>query len=257
MQSNLRVHARSFGSERYDRSAVNADAAASSRRAGEGRGGTAGAGIAGGVHVKRHAPLSIVLLLAGFALYLGLWRRPDSVGPKPVPMGKTVTQLLPDARRKLRPWKITKSEVPRDKLPDLVLPKPAPRTTRENARTDSARALDAQALESWKRGDIQGALDDFDAAVKADPDAPEPHSDYGRLLTLMTDYQHAMPHLEKAAQLRPEDPQVWLDLATFYERNELFERASDAKQKAEQLAGERKVTRNDNGFWILEGTTFP
>ena len=207
--------------------------------------------------MKRHALLLILLFVAGFGLFLGLQRHLGSVGPKPVAMGKTMTQLLPDEKWKLQTWKITKWEVPRDKLPDRVLPQPAPRTSPENARTDSARALDAQALELWKHGDIQGALDEFDAAVKADPDAPEPRSDYGRLLTLMTDYRHAMPHLEKAAQLKPEDPQVWLDLATFYERNELFERAAYAKQKADQLAGGRKAIRDANGFWIFEGTTFP
>ena len=207
--------------------------------------------------MKRHALLLALLFIMGFGLFLGLQRRLGSVGPKPVPMGKTMTQLLPDEKGKPQAWKITKWEVPRDKLPDLVLPKPAPRTTPENAQTDSARALDAQALETWKHGDIQGALDKFEAAVRADPDDPEPHSDYGRLLTLMTDYQHAIPHLEKAAQLKPGDPQVWLDLATFYERNELFERAAYAKQKANQLAGGRNAIRDDNGCWILDGTTFP
>jgi predicted Zn-dependent protease len=202
--------------------------------------------------------LSLILFfVTGFALFLGLQRHLGSVGPKPVAMGKTMTQLLPDENGKPQAWKIAKREVPRDKLPDLVLPKAAPRSAPENALTDSARALNAQALETWKHGDVQGALDKFEAAVKADPDDPEPHSNYGRLLTLMTDYQQAMPHLEKAAQLKPEDPQVWLDLANFYERNELFERAAYAKQKADQLAGGRNAIRDDNGFWVFEGTIFP
>lgn len=207
--------------------------------------------------MKRCVLLPAVLCVVGLGVFVQLRRYAVPVGPKPVAMGTTMTQLLRDENGKLHAWKITKSEVSRDHLPDLVLPKPAPRTARENARSDSARALDAQALETWKRGDIQGALDRFDAAVTADPDDPVPHSDYGRLLTLMTDYQHAMPHLEKAAQLTPEDPQVWLDLATFYERTELFERAAYAKQKADQLAGGRQAIRDDNGFWIFEGTTFP
>jgi predicted Zn-dependent protease len=207
--------------------------------------------------MKRHALVLLFLLVTGSGLFLGLQRRVDSGGPKPVAMGRTVTQLLLDANGKPEAWKITKWEVPRDKLPDLVLPKPAPRTAPQDARTDSARALDAQAKETWKRGDIQGALDTFDAAVQADPDDAQTHADYGRLLTLMTDYQRAMPHLEKAAQLTPRDPQVWLDLATFYERNELFERAAYAKQKADRLDGGRNAIRDDNGFWIVEGTTFP
>lgn len=212
---------------------------------------------AGQVRLKRGGLLLISLLVAGVVVFLGLQRRVVSVGPKPVGMGETMTQLLPDEKGKPQAWKIAKWEVPRDKLPDLVLPKPAPRTAAENSHTDSARALDAQALETWKHGDIRGALDKFDAAVQADPDDAQPHSDYGRLLTLMTDYQRAMPHLEKAAQLKPGDPQVWLDLATFYERSALLERAAYAKQKADQLAGGRSVVRDDNGFWIFEGTTFP
>jgi predicted Zn-dependent protease len=207
--------------------------------------------------MKRHALLPIFLVIAVFGLFLGLQRRPGSVGPEPVATGETMTQLLPDENGKPQPWTITKREVPRDKLPDLVLPNAAARAAPASARTDSARALDAQALEAWKHGEIQEALEDFDAAVKADPDDPEPRSDYGRLLTLMTDYQRAMPHLERAAQLKPEDPQVWLDLATFYERNELFEREAYAKQKADHLAGGRRILRDANGFWILEGTTFP
>jgi tetratricopeptide (TPR) repeat protein len=207
--------------------------------------------------MKRHAPLLILLFITGSGLFLAYHWRLDSVRPKAVAVGKTTTQLLPDEKGKPQAWKITKWEVPRDQLPNLVLPQPAPRTTPENARTNSARALDAQALERWKHGDIRGALDKFKAAVKADLHDATPHSDYGRLLTLMTDYRHAMPHLEKAAQLKPGDPQVWLDLATIYERNELFERATYAKQKADQLAEGRNAIRDDNGFWILEGTTFP
>ncbi len=206
---------------------------------------------------KRRPLLLILAFVTGFALFLGFQRHWDSVGPKPVAMGKTMTQLLPDEAGKPQAWKISKWEVPREKLPDLVLPQPVPRTVPQDTATDSVRALDAQALEAWKHGDIQGALDKFEAAVNADPEDPEPHSDYGRLLTLMTDYQHAMLHLEKAAQLKPEDPQVWLNLATFYERNELFERAAYAKQKADQLAGDRVAVRDENGFWIFEGTIFP
>jgi predicted Zn-dependent protease len=147
-----------------------------------------------------------------------------------------MTQLLPDENGKPQAWTITKWEVPRDKLPDLVLPKPAPRSTRESDLTVSARELEAEAVEMWKQGDIQGALDKFKAAVNADTEDSASHSDYGRLLTLMTDYQDAMPQLEKAAQLQAQDPQVWLDLATLYERTELLERAAYAKQKADQLA---------------------
>jgi tetratricopeptide (TPR) repeat protein len=209
------------------------------------------------VRINGPAAVAAVFFAAGVGVYLGFQRGPETVGPKPVAVGKTMTQLLPDENGRPQPWKITKREVPRDKLADLVLPKPALRTALGNAPTDSARALDTEALETWRRGDLRGALDLFEAAVRQYPDDPQSRSDYGRLLTLMTDYERALPHLEKAAELEPRDPQVWLDLETFYERNELFERAAYAKQRADQLAGGRNAIRDDNGFWILEGTTFP
>jgi tetratricopeptide (TPR) repeat protein len=207
--------------------------------------------------MKRAIPILILLLLTALGLFLGLHRRLAPVESEVVPIGKTVTQVLPGPDGKSEVWRITKKEVPHEKLPDLVLPEPAPRGTPEDERTESARALDAQALEAWKHGDLQGALDKFEAAVKADPDDPEPHSDYGRLLTRMTDYAKAGPHLDRAAQLKPSDAQVWLDLANYYERSMLLERAMYAQERAEKLAGGVPIVRDENGLMALQGKTFP
>ena len=182
-----------------------------------------------------------------------------ALSPEPVPLGKIVTQQLPGPDGEPETWKLTKQEVPREKLPDLVLPQPAPRTAppNESAR-DSARGLEGQALESWKHGDIPAALEQFEAAVDADPEDPEVRTQYGRLLTLMTDYDKATPQLERAAQLKPEDPQVWLDLLALYEKNVLLERAGYAREKAEALAPGAKIIQDENGFYFLEGgTLFP
>ena len=71
----------------------------------------------------------------------------------------------------------------------------------------------------------------------------------------MTDHQCAMPRLETAAQLEPEDPLVWLDRASFCERNELLEWAVYAKHTTGQVAGGRNAIKDAKGFWIFEGTT--
>jgi len=187
------------------------------------------------------------LCLAAFLLYP---RGEKKLEPKPVPMGKTVTQQLPGYDGKPQTWKITKKEVPREKLPDMVLPQPKPRTAPPN---ESSRALEGEALESWKHGDIAAALKKFEAAIEADPDDPEVRTRYGRLLTLMTDYDKAYPQLERAAQLKPQDPQVWLDLQTIYEKSVLLERAGYARKKAEALAPGAKIVQDENGFYFLEG----
>jgi tetratricopeptide (TPR) repeat protein len=196
-------------------------------------------------------PLLLAIALGALLLHARDGRK---AGARPVPVGGTATQLLPGADGKLEAWKISKQEVPRAALPAQVLPQPAPRRRPPDASTDSARALAAQALEAWKQGDLRQALDDFDAAVAADPDDAQVHSRYGRLLTLMTDYERAYPHLARAAELAPDDPQVWLDLETLYEKSVLLERAHDARARAEALAGGSPITRDDDGFYFLEGT---
>jgi predicted Zn-dependent protease len=193
-----------------------------------------------------------VLGLAAFELYSSGEKQ---LSPEPVPLGKTVTQQLPGYDGKPQTWTLTKQEVPREKLPDMILPQPSPRKAPPN---ESARGLEGQALESWKHGEIAIALEKFEAAVEADPDDPEVRTQYGRLLTLMTDYEKATPQLERAAQLKPEDAQVWLDLLTLYQKNVLLERAGYAREKAEALARGARIIQDENGFYFLEGgTLFP
>jgi len=175
---------------------------------------------------------------------------------RPVPLGQTEQRTLTDDQGEPRVWTLTKHEVARDQFDDLALPAadPAPAVAAPEA-TERARMLDDAAVESWKRGDVAGALDKFKAALAADPNHVRTRSDYGRLLTLMLDYKEALPHLERAAELDPENPRVWVDLLSYYERNTLLERALYARQRAEQLAGGRKLERDPSGLWVLEGDT--
>ena len=64
----------------------------------------------------------------------------------------------------------------------------------------------------------------------------------------------ALPHLERAAQLRPDDPQVWLDLQSLYERGQRLDGALEARRRAEALAGGRAIVQNEQGLYVLEGS---
>lgn len=195
------------------------------------------------------------LALAGAGGWLA-WtgREPAPVqGPAPVPDGATVLQTLPDAEGKAQVWRLERREIAREALPDLVLPAQDPDAGRRETFDDAARALDARALESWKHGDLEQALQLFEAAVAADPDDWLIHADYGRLLFLLTADTEAFPHMERAAQLRPDEPRVWLDLQSFYERNILLQAAGAARERAEKLAAGRAIVRDDEtGLWRLE-----
>ncbi|MDP3939390.1 MAG: tetratricopeptide repeat protein [Deltaproteobacteria bacterium] len=211
--------------------------------------------------MRRSLVALLIVFVAGVGAFLVTSRDekpavPPSpeVGAQPVPLGKSVTQYLPGAEGEAEKWTLTKKIVPREKLSDEVLPQPAPRATPPGVQTEAARTLNTQALNAWRQGELEQAVDLFEQAIEADPEDPAPRSDYGRLLTLMTDYPKAYPHLKRAAELAPNDPQVWVDLVNLYERDILLERAAYAREKAEKLAGGRPMVRDEETqLWVLEG----
>ncbi|MFQ5416176.1 MAG: tetratricopeptide repeat protein [Myxococcota bacterium] len=197
----------------------------------------------------------IVLLSAGIVagVWWGLRDRPPTVGPAVVPLGETTRQTLPGADGEPEVWTLTKREAARDEIVAEMLPEAAPRDDPPDERTDSARALDAQALEAWKTGDLREALDLFEAAVAADPDDWVPRADFGRLLVMMNDLPAAGRHLERAAELNPDSPRVWLDLYSHYQRSMQLERAFHAHARAQELAGGQGIVQDATGLWRLEG----
>jgi Flp pilus assembly protein TadD len=208
----------------------------------------------------RRLVLTLVPLLLIVGAVLFWWMRDPAIPSVEVPvrLGETVERALSDAEGNQEVWTISRKEIAPEDLPGEVLPHRAPRDSAPGPHTDSARALDARALESWKHGDVRGALDLFEAAIAADPDDWVPRSDYGRLLLLMTDYEPARTQLERASELEPDSPRVWIDLISFYERNQLFERAGYARRRAEELAGGQAIVRDETGLWRLDGESiFP
>jgi len=175
-----------------------------------------------------------------------------------VPENETVVRTLPGADGEAERWILSKRQMSESELEQEALPASRPRETRPDDYTDSARALSSRALESWKHGNVRGAIDLFEAAIAADPDDWVPRSDYGRLLLMMADYEDAWTHLERAAELEPDTPRVWVDLISFYERNMLLERASYARRRASELTGGQAIVRDETGLWRLEGDSiFP
>lgn len=196
--------------------------------------------------------LAPLLLIVGAVLF---WRMRDPAIPTsevPVPMGETVERVLPDTEGNPEVWTLSKRQAEREEIVAEMLPEAAPRDGPPDERTDSARALDAQALEAWKAGNLQETLDLFEAAVAADPDDWVPRSNYGRLLVMMTDYETAGPQLERAAELNPDSPRVWLDLYSYYQRSMQLERGFHALARAQELADGEPIVQDWSGLWRLE-----
>jgi tetratricopeptide (TPR) repeat protein len=197
------------------------------------------------------------------ALTLGWWLRPQ--GPKLVAEGEALPfdesvemRFVDEETGETETWKLQKKVTTREEVVgETALPEPDP-SAGDREPDESARTLDAIALEAWKGGDLETAMRRFEEAVSADPDDRLPRSHYGRLLTLATDYERARPHLERAAELAPDDPQVWLDLQTLYERSLRLEQAIEARERAEALAAGREIRQDPMGYYEIEGApSFP
>jgi Flp pilus assembly protein TadD len=202
--------------------------------------------------------LLALVLLAGGAWWLHTQRGPLVVEEgTPLPLGKPVEMRFRDEKTgESETWKLEKKTTTREEsLGNQKLPEPDPNAAKHEP-SESARALAGLGLEAWKQSDLQQALSYFEQAVAADPDDRVPRSHYGRLLTLATDYAAARPQLERAAELAPEDPQVWLDLQSLYERTQLLDLGWAARAKAEELAGGRAITQDELGLYQIEGSTW-
>ena len=176
---------------------------------------------------------------------------------KPLPMDETVELRWTDEETGEEDvWKVTKrATAPEDRASGPVLPEPDPNAGNHEP-DESARTLLAMGLESWKRGEIRDAMAQLRDAIEVDPDDPLPRTQYGRLKVLVMDYREALPHLERAAALQPSDPQVWLDLATLYEKALVLDRSWEAHRRAEELVGDAAIVQDEiSGFWLIEGTS--
>ena len=134
---------------------------------------------------------------------------------------------------------------------EFETPIDVPAQTHENDST----LLNEQARNAWYGGDLRTAMALFEQAIAAGPDNPVPHTNFGRLLTLMVVFDRAIPLLEHSRDLQPENVQAWLDLATAYERAQLFSKSWEAQAEAGKLVGASSVTRDARGRFVVTGTT--
>jgi tetratricopeptide (TPR) repeat protein len=222
--------------------------------------------------VKRAAIVGAAALVAGLAAAVWWWTLRDPVGPREaaapadppaagtLPYDETVDRHWVDEETGAADvWKLTKKDTAaEDRAVGPALPEPDP-DAGDHVPDESARALTSMGLESWKRGEVVDAMAQLGKAIEVDPDDPLPRTHYGRLQILAMEYTQALPHLERAAALQPDDPQVWLDLATLYEKARILDRAWEAHRRAEELAGEADIYQDETtGFWIVPGTSiFP
>jgi tetratricopeptide (TPR) repeat protein len=174
---------------------------------------------------------------------------------EPLPYDTTVELQFPaDEDGEAETWVVSKRRTTREEsLGAAALPAPDPPDP-EREPSESARVLDDLALDAWRGGNVERALELYDQALAADPDDWVAHAQAGRLRAMMQDHERAGALLERAAALAPDDPQRWLDLQTYYERTQDLARAWQAAERARELLGDRAVVQDWNGFWVPEGS---
>lgn len=184
----------------------------------------------------------LVLGSAGLAVIAAAWIA-FSFGPAPAPEPETPAVEPSGDSTAAAPAPANEPEAAA--APDAAAAEPP----------DGGTDLNRRAMNAWRTGDIKAAMALFEQAIAASPDDPAPHSQYGRLLTLMVSYDRAIPLLERARDLAPGDAQAWLDLATAYERAQRFDDAWAARAEAARLVGAGAITRDEQGRFVVAGTS--
>lgn len=137
-----------------------------------------------------------------------------------------------------------------------------------DANGGDSRGKQSAALMVWKAGAGYGGNDDRAIDIRVD-DHPEPFKELGRLLnyaqmnyawnaawTLFMDrkYAEALPHVERAAQLAPENPELLYDLALIRGAAGKKSEALDALEKALRLNPKLKAqAKADHDMDVLRG----
>lgn len=198
--------------------------------------------------------MRLIVLFASFPIVMAVLLVSLSDGgvdaPYAVPMEQAVTKSTQNQSITSLPLKASKQQRSAEKRPERLQSRDS-RPIHSYAPSVEATRFNEQAQDAVAFGEIADALELFEAALTIDPNYAEAHSSYGRLLTRMAVYKKALPHLKRAAELRPENPQVWLDLQTLYERTLLLGRAYDVHNQAEDLVGSQQIIKNKQGFWVL------
>lgn len=112
---------------------------------------------------------------------------------------------------------------------------------------------------------MSGKLDDaqafFEAAVKAHPDFPEALVGLANVLASQSKWQEALPHLERAVKIRPEDQVAWYRLSQAYRA--IGDTAGQKKalevfqQLHDRTLEERDMTPHEVTQQILDSATTP
>jgi tetratricopeptide (TPR) repeat protein len=179
----------------------------------------------------------LLAIAVGFAIGGGL--RTPRLGLEPrVPPAATA----PATEREVRPV-TTPSEV-------AVAPSPASLDEPETARVDAALLARAQLLQGRDRladGDLAAGLEAFEAAVQLDSNA-ETNGALGALYFLMAARTEAYTHLQRAAELDPQNPDRWLALANAEHLRTNPGAAWEAVRRARELDPGLSVERDSSGF---------
>ena len=107
-----------------------------------------------------------------------------------------------------------------------------------------ARAHTSMGHTLWGQGNSDAAIGEFSQAVTLDESEDYAHWGWGGVLYEKEDYQGALPHLERAAALAPNNAgyQAWL--GGCYMAVERYEEARTALEKAQQLDPDREDVRS-------------
>ncbi len=118
------------------------------------------------------------------------------------------------------------------------------------ADPDFTPAKTAIITNSFRRGDVDGALKAAGELVKANPESPEANKMYGEFLARKGMYKEAIPPLEKATAAMPNSGDAFAILAHSYHMTRSFEDGKNAYARAVELNPANNDIKSNYGLLL-------
>jgi tetratricopeptide (TPR) repeat protein len=121
---------------------------------------------------------------------------------------------------------------------DLIIGLAAAAATADAAARGAAltKAFD-DAIAAQKAGNYDESIEKFNAGIAINANCFSCYNGIGRSYTLKKDYAKAEEAFKKSAELRPNDAEVYSEMANMYNAQRKFDEAAAASKKASELAG--------------------
>ena len=121
-----------------------------------------------------------------------------------------------------------------------------------HSKKDNYRLYSFRGSIKWDLDDFEGALIDFNTALKIDPTCHVAHSNKCEVLEILNNLEEALLSCNEAIKLKPDYPNSYQNKARIHKKQNHYDLALQDAQKAKELYEKHLPIQKDSDYYSLE-----